>query len=320
MVEVRGLTKLYGRQAAAQDITFSVASGEVVGFLGPNGAGKSTTMNMLTGYLSPTRGTATIGGHDILEEPMEVKRLIGYLPENPPLYPEMTVLQYLRFVARIKRAASPRQRAGSAPRRADLDKVLELTGIADMQSRVIRNLSKGYRQRVGLAQALVGFPPVLILDEPTIGLDPRQVIEIRNLVRDLGREHTIILSSHMLHEVTETCGRVIIIHRGRLVASDTIGNLSRKLAGSAGLTVRFEGPEPAALAAIRAIPAVAKASSMGSREPGTTDVRVTGRDNADVRREVSRALSQARCTILMMRSTDLDLEDIFIQVTSEEGS
>ncbi len=312
MIEVKGLTKRYGQHEAARDITFSVARGEVVGFLGPNGAGKTTTMNMITGYLSPTEGTASVGGHDVLEEPTEVKRLIGYLPENPPLYPEMTVAQYLRFVARIKKTPS-------AGRRADMDRILGLTGISDMRDRLIRNLSKGYRQRVGLAQALVGSPPVLILDEPTIGLDPRQIIDIRTLIRDLGREHTIILSSHILPEVTAVCGRVIIIHHGRIVASDTIGNLSRKLAGTAGLTVRFEGSESAGLSAIRAIPDVAKASSMGSREPGTVDVRIQGRGNADVRRQVSQALTRAQCTILMMRSTDFDLEDIFIQVTREEG-
>ena len=189
-----------------------------------------------------------------------------------------------------------------------------------MRGRLIRNLSKGYKQRVGLAQALIGNPPVLILDEPTIGLDPRQIIEIRNLIRDLGREHTIILSSHILSEVTAVCGRVMIIHRGTLVASDTIGNLSRKLAGSAGLTVRFEGPEGAAIREIRAVPEVAKASSMGSREPGTADVRVESRQAADVRRAVAQALARAGCTILMMRSADLSLEDIFIQVTGEEDS
>ena len=188
-----------------------------------------------------------------------------------------------------------------------------------MRDRLIRNLSKGYKQRVGLAQALVGSPPVLILDEPTIGLDPRQIIEIRNLVRDLGREHTIILSSHILPEVTAVCGRVIIVHRGRIVASDTIANLSRKLAGSTGLTVRIEGSEAAALAGIRAASEVAKASSLGSREPGTVDLRINGRGDADVRRPVARALARAGCTILSMRTADIDLEDIFIQVTREEA-
>jgi ABC-2 type transport system ATP-binding protein len=312
VIEVKGLTKRYGKLEAARDLTFSVAKGEVVGFLGPNGAGKTTTMNMLTGYLSPTEGTASIGGHDVLEEPIEVKRLIGYQPESPPLYPEMTVAQYLWFVTRIKKVPAARKRG-------DLERILELTGIANMRERLIRNLSKGYRQRVGLAQALVGNPPVLILDEPTIGLDPRQIIEIRNLIRDLGKEHTIILSSHILPEVTAICGRVIIIHRGRIVASDTIADLSRKLAGGTGLTVRFEGPQSAALAEIRSIPEVAKASGLGSREPGTTDVRVQGREGTDVRRQVAQALNRAKCTILMMRSSDLDLEEIFIQVTGEEG-
>jgi ABC-2 type transport system ATP-binding protein len=311
VIEVKGLTKVYGQHVAAKDISFQVEKGEVIGFLGPNGAGKTTTMNMLTGYLSPTEGTALVGGHDVLEEPIEVKRQIGYLPENPPLYPEMTVLQYLRFAARIKQTPA-------AGRKADLDRVMELTGTADMRGRLVRNLSKGYKQRVGLAQALLGSPPVLILDEPTIGLDPRQIIEIRNLVRDLGREHTIILSSHILPEVTAVCSRVIIIHRGRIVASDTIANLSRKLAGGAGLSLRFEGPEPAALAEVRALTDVAKATSMGSREPGTFDMRVQARGSADVRRPVAHALAKAHCTVLMMRPLDIDLEDIFIQVTREE--
>lgn len=311
MIEVKGLTKRYGQREAASSLTFSVAKGEVVGFLGPNGAGKTTTMNMLTGYLSPTEGSATVGGYDVLEEPAKVKRQIGYLPEIPPLYTEMPVAQYLRFAARIKKVPSARLRD-------DLDRILTLTGIEDMRDRLIRNLSKGYRQRVGLAQALVGSPPVLILDEPTIGLDPRQIIEIRNLIRGLGKDHTIILSSHVLPEVTAVCDRVIIIHRGRIVASDTIANLSRKLAGGASLTVRFEGSESAALAEIRSIPEMEKVSSLGSFEPGTTDVKVQGKEGADVRRKVSIALSMAKCTILMMRSSDLDLEEIFIQVTGEE--
>jgi ABC-2 type transport system ATP-binding protein len=311
VIEVKGLTKVYGQHVAARELSFTVEKGEVVGFLGPNGAGKTTTMNMLTGYLSPTEGTARVGGFDILDEPREVKRLIGYLPENPPLYPEMTVRQYLRFASRIKQTAP-------AGRRADEARVMELTGIADMRERLLRNLSKGYKQRVGLAQALLGSPPVLVLDEPTIGLDPRQIIEIRNLVRDLGREHTIILSSHILHEVTAVCTRVIIIHHGRIVASDTIANLSRKLAGGAGLTLRCEGREEAALAAVRGVADVAKVTSMGSRESGTVDLRVQARADADVRREVSRALTRAGCTILMMRTADVDLEDIFIQVTREE--
>jgi ABC-2 type transport system ATP-binding protein len=312
VIEVNGLTKVYGHHVAAKGITFTVEKGEVVGFLGPNGAGKTTTMNMLTGYLSPTEGSARVGGHDVLEEPIEVKKLIGYLPENPPLYPEMSVIQYLRFVTRIKQTPP-------AGRREDMERVMALTGITDMRERLVRNLSKGYKQRVGLAQALIGSPPVLILDEPTIGLDPRQIIEIRNLVRDLGKEHTIILSSHILPEVTAVCSRVIIINRGQIVASDTIANLSRKLAGGTGLTLRCEGSEPAAIQELKSLPDVAKASSMGSRETGTFDLRVQARGSADIRRPVAQALSRAKCTVLMMRPLDIDLEDIFIQVTREES-
>ena len=312
MIAVKGLTKKYGRLVAANILNFSVESGEVVGFLGPNGAGKSTTMNMLTGYLSPTEGTAHVGGHDILEEPMEVKRLLGYLPESPPLYLEMSVVQYLKFVTRIKGVPA-------RDRKADLDRVLELTGIEDMRRRLIGNLSKGYRQRVGLAQALIGNPRVLFLDEPTIGLDPRQIIEIRNLIKDLRTEHTIILSSHILPEITAICSRVIILHRGRIVASDTIENLSRKLAGGAGLVIRFEGPEDKALTEIRSIDEVEVAASLGSKEPGTFDVRVRGNEGADVRRSVSKAIGRAGCTILMMRSSDVDLEEIFIQLTNDKA-
>jgi ABC-2 type transport system ATP-binding protein len=313
VIEVDGLTKVYGRHVAADHLTFSVKQGEVLGFLGPNGAGKTTTMNMITGYLSPTSGTSTVGGHDVLEEPMEVKRLIGYMPENPPLYPEMTVLQYLTFVCRIK--GVPR-----AHRLGDLDRIMEIVGITDMRTRLVRNLSKGYKQRVGLAQSLVGNPPVLILDEPTIGLDPRQIIEIRNLIRQLGREHTIILSSHILPEVTMVCQRVIIIHRGAIVASDTIESLSRRLGGGQRLSVRLDGAERNAAAVVKAVPQVRTAESQGSREAGTFDLYVEAEGDRDIRRPVSLALSRAGFTIMQMKPVDLTLEDIFIQLTTEEAS
>jgi len=311
LIEVKNLTKRYGVHTAIDHLSFRIDKGEIVGFLGPNGAGKSTTMNIVTGYISATEGNVTVGGKDVLEEPMAVKKQIGYLPEQPPLYLEMTVAEYLGFVANIKRVA----RKG---RRESLDAIMDTVKILDHKDRLIKNLSKGYRQRVGLAQALVGNPPVLILDEPTIGLDPRQIIEIRNLIKDLGREHTIVLSSHILPEVTAVCERVIIIHRGRIVASDAIDKLSADMSGGHKLTVRVAGAEERALAAIRAVPSVTSAESLGSREEGSTDIYVESGAKEDVRRPVFYAMARADCPILMMRSSDVSLEDIFIQLTADE--
>ncbi len=230
LIQVESVTKKYGQRIAVDHLDFLVNKGEILGFLGPNGAGKSTTMNIITGYLSATEGSVKLDGHDILEEPQEVKRHIGYMPEQPPLYVDMTVRDYLSFVADIK--GVPRAR-----RRENIEKAMERTTITDMRGRLIKNLSKGYKQRVGLSQALIGTPPVLILDEPTIGLDPQQIIETRNLIRELGKEHTIILSSHILPEVQAVCTRVLIINKGRIVASDTPENLSRGLVGDNRLDV-----------------------------------------------------------------------------------
>ena len=311
MIEVKNLTKRYGQHLAIDHLTFTVNQGEIVGFLGPNGAGKSTTMNIVTGYISATEGNVTVGGKDVLEEPMEVKKQIGYLPEQPPLYLEMTVGEYLDFVANIKRV--PRK-----GRKDTLTRIMDTVKILDHKDRLIKNLSKGYRQRVGLAQSLVGNPPVLILDEPTIGLDPRQIIEIRNLIKELGKEHTVILSSHILPEVTAVCERIIIIHRGRIVASDTIDRLSAEMSGGHKLTVRVAGAEARALEAIRGLPAVKSAESLGSREEGSVDIYVESSANEDVRKPVFYAMSKADCPILMMRSSDVSLEDIFIQLTTDE--
>jgi ABC-2 type transport system ATP-binding protein len=311
LIEVKNLTKRYGQHTAIDNLSFGIQKGEIVGFLGPNGAGKSTTMNIVTGYISATEGSVSVGGKDVLEEPMEVKKQIGYLPEQPPLYVEMTVGEYLDFVANIKKVA----RKGRAE---VLNGIMDTVKILDHKDRLIKNLSKGYRQRVGLAQALVGNPPVLILDEPTIGLDPRQIIEIRNLIKELGREHTIVLSSHILPEVTAVCERVIIIHRGHIVASDSIDKLSADMSGGHKLTVRVAGPEARALEAIRAVPAIRSAESLGSREEGSVDIYVEASPDQDVRRPVFYAMSKADCPILMMRSSDISLEDIFIQLTTDE--
>jgi ABC-2 type transport system ATP-binding protein len=311
MITVRELSKRYGQHTAIDRLNFTVEKGEIVGFLGPNGAGKTTTMNIITGYISATEGKATVAGHNILEEPLEVKRTIGYLPEAPPLYLDMTVQEYLSFAAKIKRV-------GRSERRRSLDTIVDLVKIADVRSRLIKNLSKGYRQRVGLAQALLGNPPVLILDEPTIGLDPKQVIEIRNLIKELGRDRTIILSSHILPEVTAICQRILIIHRGRIVAEDTIENLSASLSGRRRLRIRVFGREKEALKTCRSLPEVKSAKSMGSREPGTIDIYMEGNEGQDIRQPLFRALANRDLPILMMKSVGYSLEDIFIQLTTDE--
>ena len=312
VITVEGVSKRYGQHLAVDDISFKVDAGEIVGFLGPNGAGKSTTMNIITGYLSATAGTVAVDGYDVLEAPNEVKRRIGYLPELPPLYLDMTVREYLRFVARLKKADR------SAPDRQE--RILELAGIAHVRERLIKNLSKGYRQRVGLAQALVGNPKVLILDEPTIGLDPHQIIEIRSLIRELGDEHTIILSSHILPEVSAVCSRVIIINRGKLVASDTTANLGRRLHDSNQFRLRVAGGEADALAALRGVPGVQAVSAQGSVEQGTVELRVETAAGADPRRAIFHALGKADLPIYLMTAMDYTLEEIFLQLTTEDAA
>jgi len=311
LIQVESVTKKYGQRIAVDHLDFLVNKGEILGFLGPNGAGKSTTMNIITGYLSATEGSVKLDGHDILEEPQEVKRHIGYMPEQPPLYVDMTVHDYLSFVADIK--GVPRAR-----RRENIEKAMERTTITDMRGRLIKNLSKGYKQRVGLSQALIGTPPVLILDEPTIGLDPQQIIETRNLIRELGKEHTIILSSHILPEVQAVCTRVLIINKGRIVASDTPENLSRGLVGDNRLTLRIAAAEKDVLGLVRRLDNVVKADVIGSREPDTVDVVVEARREADIRRPLFNALARAGYPILMMKTMDLTLEDIFLNLITEE--
>jgi ABC-2 type transport system ATP-binding protein len=311
LIQVENVTKRFGQRIAVDNLNFSVDKGEILGFLGPNGAGKSTTMNIITGYLSATDGTVTVDGHEILEEPEAVKRQIGYMPEQPPLYLDMTVEDFLSFVCDIK--SVPRQRKGE-----NIDRALSMLALTDVRGRLIKNLSKGYKQRVGVAQALIGSPPVLILDEPTIGLDPQQIIETRNLIRELGKEHTIILSSHILPEVAAVCTRVLIINKGRIVASDTPDNLSKGMVGDNKLTLRVAGAEQQALAALRAVGHVVKAESLGSREPGTVDVLVEAKREHDIRKPVFYAMSKADLPILSMRAMDISLEDIFLNLTTEE--
>ncbi|HOB20227.1 MAG TPA: ATP-binding cassette domain-containing protein [Candidatus Atribacteria bacterium] len=311
MIQVENLTKRYGQHVAVDNISFTVNPGEILGFLGPNGAGKTTTMNILTGYISATEGRALVNGVDILEEPEEVKKMIGYLPEFPPLYGEMTVMEYLDFVSDIKQVSGQEKKQS-------MEKIMDLVKIGDVRGRLIKNLSKGYKQRVGLAQAMIGNPKVLILDEPTVGLDPKQIIEIRNLISSLGKDHTIILSSHILPEVSAVCERVIIINKGRIVASDTPENLSKGLDDGTRLIVRVAGPEKQVVKVINEIHGVKFAESQGSKEKDTVDVVVESDPDIDIRKPLFFALSRASYPILMMKSLGLTLEDIFLQVTTQE--
>jgi ABC-2 type transport system ATP-binding protein len=311
VIQATNIVKHYGPHTAVDHVSFRIEKGEIVGFLGPNGAGKSTTMNILTGYLSSSEGTVTVDGLDIVEKPLEVKRKIGYLPENPPLYPEMTVSEYLRFVGEIKKVPK-------AEIKAAIGDILEKTALMDVQKRLLKNLSKGYKQRVGLAQALIGKPEILILDEPTAGLDPIQILEIRDLIRDLGKEHTVILSSHILPEVSAVCRRVLIMNRGVIVADDTPDSLARRLMGGSHLVLRLDGQEAAARAALESVPSVTGVSFRSSSETGTLEAVVEAVENADIRRGVFTALAAARLPILQMRSLDMSLEEIFLHLTTKE--
>ena len=307
MIEVRNLTKRYGDKLAVNDISFTVEDGEILGFLGPNGAGKSTTMNMLTGYISSTSGQALINGVDILEDPIKAKENIGYLPELPPLYQDMTVKAYLNFVYDLKKC--------KLPRKAHLRDVCDLFKVTDVQNRIIKHLSKGYRQRVGMAQALVGNPKVLILDEPTVGLDPKQILEIRTLIKKLGKNHTVILSSHILPEIQAVCDRIIIINKGVVVANDTTDNLSKNITTDHRLTLRVEGKKDEIIKALRNIEGIKYVRADMEREPGVFEYELEAAAGMDIRREVNRILRENDWPILMMRASDMTLEDIFLKIT-----
>ena len=310
MIEVKNLVKQYGNNFAVDDISFKVNQGDILGFLGPNGAGKSTTMNIVTGYLSATSGTVTIDGVDIMEDPIAAKSKIGYLPEHPPLYLDMTVKEYLGFVYELKKADQPRN--------AHIDERCELVKISDVYKRPIKNLSKGYRQRVGIAQAMIGNPQVLILDEPTVGLDPKQIIEIRTLIKELGERHTVILSSHILPEVQAVCDRIIVINKGKLVADDTPDNLSRNLSSDHKLRMRIEGPDKEVKRLLKNIPGMLSVDVLGERENGVFEYDIEGEPNSDLRREIFKRLAAREWAILGMRSSEMTLEDIFLQLTSDE--
>ena len=307
MIRVENLTKRYGSHCAVNNISFQVGKGEILGFLGPNGAGKSTTMNILTGYLSATDGTVTINGHDILDNPNAAKASIGYLPEIPPLYPDMTVKEYLNFMCNLKKCALPRQR--------HLAEICKVMKIEHVYNRLIKNLSKGYKQRVGMAQALIGNPPVLILDEPTVGLDPNQIIEIRSLIKTLGKNHTVILSSHILPEIEAVCDRIVIINDGKIVADDTAENLSDNLSKDRRLLVSIEGPEKEVYQLIKNINGVEDITIMSNKATGVSDYAILTADGADIRRDLFERLAQRQWILLSSKSMALTLEDIFINLT-----
>ena len=309
MIEVKNLTKRYGDLKAVDDISFSVDSGEVLGFLGPNGAGKSTTMNIITGYISSTSGTVTVDGSEILEEPKKTKAKIGYLPEIPPLYPDMTVRKYLEFMFDLKKV--------KLPKKEHIDEVMRLVGLSDMGGRIIKNLSKGYRQRVGFAQALIGNPPVLILDEPTVGLDPKQIIEFRKLIRSLGKKHTVIFSSHVLSEVSATCDRVIVISNGKIVADGKTDELSQSLSGKKKLLLTVASESSDVSDELKKIPGVTKAEKVRSFAGGLVKYSVSYSKDEDIRKDVFSAMVRLDAPIMEMQSGDETLEDMFLKLTQD---
>ena len=311
MIEVNNLVKRYGNHLAVDHLSFQVEPGKIYGFLGPNGAGKSTTMNIMTGYIAPTEGTVTINGYDIVKDPEEAKKCIGYLPEIPPLYQEMTVKEYLKFVAELKKIKGEKKEA-------QIQEVMDMTMITDMAERLIRNLSKGYKQRVGLAQAILGYPEVIILDEPTVGLDPKQIIEIRELIKKLSEKHTIILSSHILSEVQAVCDEIMIISKGKLVACDTPEGLTSLKNGSATLEVHILGEAEKAERVIQTIPGVMHYTMCESHEKGCVKAVIETDAKEDIRVELFYALANEKLPILSMNRLEKILEDIFLELIEED--
>ncbi len=311
MIKIESLVKKYGNLYALNGIGLEIGEGEIVGLLGPNGAGKSTTMNILTGYLSPTSGEVTVGGFDVSADPIAVKRQIGYLPEQPPLYPDMTVGEYLSFVYQLK--------GTDLPCEEHLSDVMSAVRIAEVKNRLIRNLSKGYKQRVGIAQALIGNPPVLIFDEPTVGLDPKQIIEIRNLLRTLAKSHTVILSTHILSEVQAVCGRVIIIDRGEIVADAKTDELSRGADDGVAYRYRIAGPEKQILSSLKSRPGVSKVRLLEKQGEGAEFV-LEGERGVDVRKTVFQLCASNSWPILELSPVGAELEDIFLRLTEGKKS
>ena len=315
MIEVKNLTKKYGDNTAVKNLSFTVEKGKIYGFLGPNGAGKSTTMNIITGCLAATEGEVLINGHDIFEDPYEAKKCIGYLPEQPPLYPEMTPYEYLTFVAEAK--SIPYDQVYN-----EVERVMDATGIIDVRDRLIKNLSKGYKQRVGIAQAMIGSPEIIILDEPTVGLDPIQIIEIRELIKSLGKSHTVILSSHILSEVSAVCDHVMIISGGTLIASDAIDNLGKYLVGSTVMTLIAKGdPDRIKGAAEDIRDVTVKSVSPAAHEAeGVYEFIIESNKDDDIREKIFRKVCETNSVILNMDTQKMGLEEVFLKLTSEEGA
>ena len=311
MIEVENLTKKYGSHVAVDNLSFRVERGMIYGFLGPNGAGKSTTMNMMTGYIAATSGTVKINGYDILKNPEQAKKSIGYLPELPPVYPDMTVYEYLKFVAELKKVKKNE-------RQAQIEDVMKQTQIEDVKERLIKNLSKGYKQRVGLAQAIIGYPEVIILDEPTVGLDPKQIIEIRELIRELAKKHTIILSSHILSEVSAVCDHIMIISKGKLVASDTPEGLMTLLKGGRQMKLSVLGEQSKVEELLRSMESVKDFSMQPPRAEGMVSVNIRTEDTEDIRVELFHRLAAADMPIMELSLSEKSLEDVFLELTGEE--
>ena len=312
MIKIDHLVKNYGATCAVDDISFEIARGEIVGFLGPNGAGKSTTMNILTGYLSCTAGRVLVDDLNVLDEPMEVKRRIGYLPEQPPLYLDMTVEEYLIFVYNLKGCTLNRTK--------HLEEICEVVKITDVYKRVIRNLSKGYRQRVGIAQALIGNPPVIIFDEPTVGLDPKQIIEIRNLIRTLGKDHTVILSTHILQEVQAVCDRIIIINKGKVVADELTENINRAVEGNCRYRAKICGPQREVLNMLNARPDVAYVELLDARDGDAYTYLIESARGVDMRKGLFHALAERSWPLVGLEAMGMSLEDVFISIVDGAGS
>lgn len=309
MIKIQHLTKNYGSNLAVDDISFDVKSGETVGLLGPNGAGKSTTMNILTGYLSATAGAVSINGIDILNDPIGAKRLIGYLPEQPPVYLDMTVDEYLKFNYELKGCKFDRE--------AHIAEICEVVKISDVRKRLIKNLSKGYRQRVGVAQALIGNPPVIIFDEPTVGLDPKQIIEMRSLIRSLGKNHTVLLSTHILQEVQAVCDRIIIINKGKIVADEKTENIARATQGNRRFSAKICGPQKEVLDTIKKIPGVVFAETQGQKDGEAYDFIVESEAGIDVRKKLFFTMAEKGWAVVGLEALGISLEDIFINVVDK---
>lgn len=308
MIEVKNLVKKYGGHAAVDDLSFTVDTGKIVGFLGPNGAGKSTTMNIITGYIAPTEGTVLVDGVDISDDPEKAKKKIGYLPEIPPLYPDLQVYEYLQFVAELKKVPGEK-------RLAQIKRIMAKTGTTDVSKRLIRNLSKGYKQRVGLAAAMTGNPDILILDEPTVGLDPKQIIEMRNLIRELGQKHTILLSSHIMQEISAVCDEIVIINEGKMITADTPDNLIKQMVEKNGIHLVAKGEKNAIKTALRTISGIKNVNYDAQNEEGTIGMTLYAMEGRDIREDIFYALAKADCPIYEIHPLAASLEDAFLALT-----